>query len=240
MPNRMLKAGIIESDQINQLSWFEEVLFYRLIVSADDYGCMDGRPEYLKSILFPLKGNVTVKAVNDAIAKLASVGLIVPYADASNGKPYLFFPTWEKHQRLRNKHRKYPEPPNGLTDICQSNDGQMTVIRPLELELELELEEHPPKSPLKGDGLSFDSFWEAYPRKVAKQDAVKAFRKLTVSEREQILPALERQKKGDLWTRDGGKYIPYPATWLNGKRWEDEDNGEHREHSVYDGLGTIL
>ncbi len=123
MPNRIIKESIKSSDQIDQLTWFEEVVYYRLIVSADDYGCFDGRPVYLKNELFPTKDTVTKKAIEDAIQRLASVGLLHKYE--VNGKPYLFFPTWEKHQRIRNKHRKYPLPPvdGHLTADC----GQMTA-----------------------------------------------------------------------------------------------------------------
>jgi len=118
MPNRILKDSIKYSDQIDSLTWFEEVVFYRLMVSADDYGCYDGRINILKNALFPTKDSVTKKSVEDAISHLASVGLLCLYT--VNGKPYLFFPTWEKHQRVRNKERKYPEPPESLTaDCCQ-------------------------------------------------------------------------------------------------------------------------
>ena len=118
-----MKETIKSSPQIDSLSWFEEVVFYRLMVSADDYGCMDGRTVLLKNELFPTKDTVTKKAVEDAIAHLASVGLLCRYT--VNGMPYLFFPTWEKHQRIRNKHRKYPEPI--LDSNLLSNDGQMTA-----------------------------------------------------------------------------------------------------------------
>jgi len=124
MPNRILKETIKSSPQIDALSWFEEVVFYRLMVSADDYGCMDGRIVLLKNELFPTKDTVTKKAIEDAVAHLASVGLLCRYT--VNGMPYLFFPTWEKHQRIRNKHRKYPEPPT-LDSNSLSNDGQMTA-----------------------------------------------------------------------------------------------------------------
>ncbi len=40
-----------------------------------------------------------------------------------------------------------------------------------------------------------------------------------------ILAALERDKRSDQWQRDGGQYIPYPATWLHDRRWEDADSG---------------
>jgi hypothetical protein len=72
-------------------------------------------------------------------------------------------------------------------------------------------------------GELFDEFWSAYPRKDSKADALKAFGKLKVSADflPTILAGLERAKSSDQWTRDGGQYIPYAATWLNGKRWED-------------------
>ena len=54
MPNRILKESICSSDSINELSWFEECLFYRLIVNCDDYGRFDGRTAIIKNRLFPL------------------------------------------------------------------------------------------------------------------------------------------------------------------------------------------
>ena len=146
MPNRILKESVKRSEQIDKLSWFEEVVFYRLILTADDYGCLDGRSVLLKNELFPTKDNVTKKAVEDAVSKLASVGLLCKYT--VNGKPYLFFPTWAKHQRLRNRYRKYPEPPQEALQAFdrlmsvkwQPNVSQETADCPPELELEEELE----------------------------------------------------------------------------------------------------
>lgn len=71
---------------------------------------------------------------------------------------------------------------------------------------------------------SFNRFWEAYPRKTAKQQAFKAWAKLNPDSElvERIIAAIERQKQSDQWKRDNGQFIPYPTTWLNGGRWEDE------------------
>lgn len=121
MPNRVIKESIKRSPQIDALTWFEEVVFYRLIVTADDYGCIDGRPVLIKNELFPTRENVTRKSVEDAITKLVAVGLLYQYE--VDGKPYLAFPTWEKHQRIRNKHRKYPAPPDDIhlsANCCQT------------------------------------------------------------------------------------------------------------------------
>lgn len=71
---------------------------------------------------------------------------------------------------------------------------------------------------------AFDLFWSAYPKKKAKGDAEKAWAKVKPDHAlaELIIAAVLAQKLSDDWTKDGGKFIPHPATWLNAKRWEDE------------------
>lgn len=73
-------------------------------------------------------------------------------------------------------------------------------------------------------GELFERFWKAYPRKKAKSDAKKAWDKLKPSMElcRTMSAALDKAKRSEEWTKDGGRYIPYPATWLNGRRWEDE------------------
>lgn len=67
----------------------------------------------------------------------------------------------------------------------------------------------------------FAMFWKAYPRKKDKANAEKAFKKVKVSV-DVLIDAIEKQKMTPDWNKENGKYIPYPATWLNGRRWEDE------------------
>ena len=84
----------------------------------------------------------------------------------------------------------------------------------------------PPISPKGKTDCSdlFNQFWTAYPKHIAKQSAVKAFEKLKPDEKllESMLKAIELQKESKQWEKDGGAFIPYPATWLNQRRWEDE------------------
>ncbi len=103
-----------------------------------------------------------------------------------------------------------------------SNDVSRTERDKSETREEKRREEinKPPKSP-KGEVEGFDRFWSAYPNKVAKPAAIKAFAKVKV-ELTILLTAIDRQKRTEKWTRDGGQYIPMPATWLNNERWNDE------------------
>jgi hypothetical protein len=59
---------------------------------------------------------------------------------------------------------------------------------------------------------------------VAKQDAAKAWRKLKPDSllRVRILSRLGQHKASAQWQRNSGEFIPHPATWLNGRRFDDE------------------
>ncbi len=67
----------------------------------------------------------------------------------------------------------------------------------------------------------FAEFWQLFPKKIAKRDAEKAWAKLTPDEQRQAIEALPKHTR--YWDATTTKqYIPYPATWLNAARWEDE------------------
>lgn len=67
----------------------------------------------------------------------------------------------------------------------------------------------------------FAAFWQAYPRKVAKPDALKAWKKVD-DEHAAIMAGLAVAVGSEQWRKDGGQFIPHPATFLNKRRWEDD------------------
>ena len=85
----------------------------------------------------------------------------------------------------------------------------------------------PPQKPPVGGGTcaeGFARFWEVYPKKVGKIAAEKLWKRLSPDGDlvDRMLEAIELQRRSDQWKRDGGQYIPNPATWLSQGRWEDE------------------
>jgi uncharacterized protein YdaU (DUF1376 family) len=66
----------------------------------------------------------------------------------------------------------------------------------------------------------FDEFWKHYPRKVSKPNALKAWIKIKPDDEltKTIISAISKQ---NLSAKEE-QFIPHPASWLNGKRWEDE------------------
>jgi hypothetical protein len=76
-------------------------------------------------------------------------------------------------------------------------------------------------SPVRTD--AFERFWAIYPKKRSRAAAEKAWRKLAPSPEliQRILDAVAAHRTDPDWLKNGGEFIPYPASWLNGRRWED-------------------
>ena len=107
MPDRIIKESIKRSKTLDELSPFEEVCFYRLLVSVDDYGRFYRDPQILRSELFPRKGDLTVDAIDNAFKAIERVALIKSYT--VEDEQYLQVTTWGKHQRIRANKSKYPD-----------------------------------------------------------------------------------------------------------------------------------
>ena len=74
----------------------------------------------------------------------------------------------------------------------------------------------------------FAIFWDAYPKKKTKGYARNCFKRaIKKISLEKMLSAIADQKKSHDWTKQKGKYIPYPSSWLNGECWDDKV--EHKE-----------
>lgn len=68
----------------------------------------------------------------------------------------------------------------------------------------------------------FELFWRAYPRRVGKLAAKKAFEKLSATEQAEVIEHLKDRVRDVQWTKAGGQFIPHPTTFLNQGRWMDE------------------
>lgn len=99
----------------------------------------------------------------------------------------------------------------------ETNRKQTAREKENEIEIEKEIEYKSKKAEF------FERFWQAYPRKVGRVKAEAAFKKVDVPV-DVLMAALESHKRSDQWKKDNGQFIPHPATWLNGKRWEDEES----------------
>jgi hypothetical protein len=87
---------------------------------------------------------------------------------------------------------------------------------------------------------SFKAFWEQYPLKVGKPKALLSWTAQRCDDcAPEVLAGLERWKATSKWRRDGGRYVTYPTTWLNQRRWEDNPEPERPKPAYNTTTGEI-
>lgn len=171
----------------------------------------------------------------DVLSEMAAIAfeLIKPNLDASRKKAESGKLGGRKKQSESN-----PEANGSKTEAKrkqnEASEKQEQTESKKEKEGENKIEIENKKKSYDADG--FAAFWAAYPKKAGKADALKAWNKLApdVVLQEQMGKALEVQKQSQQWRKDGGQYIPMPATWLNGRRWEDEAPQAQSQESQFD------
>ena len=86
------------------------------------------------------------------------------------------------------------------------------------------------KEPRANGACGFELFWRAYPRKKGKGACAKWWEKHQPDDVlvGTMLAKIDQEKESRQWQKNGGEFIPYPTTWLNQRRWEDEDGSSER------------
>lgn len=197
--SRNIKPGFFQNEDLQELDFATRLFFIGLWTEADKEGRLEDRPKKLKNALFPAD-DVEVEQMLDG---LAAYGFISRYERA--GKKIIQIVKWAKHQ---NPHRR--EAPSTL---------------PAENDEVVEEEQQAESGPQKAETeAAFETFWKLYPRKTAKDNARKAFAKINPDAElmAEIMASLAKHATCQAWLKDDGQFIPHAATWLNGKRWNDE------------------
>ena len=207
----MLHAG-------GKIGEFCQVLFPLIVANTDDWGRMPADAFTVKNVVLP-SSRRPERDFERALSIIDDVGLIDRYRVGE--VIYLQVIQFDAHQP--NLHKR-------LTSKFPESPGSSGKIRPNLRESNLResnlIQSNPePCLPAQraADSL-FAQFWDAYPKKKAKEAALKAWdkRKPTSELLSAMLSALERQKVSPDWLKDSGRFIPFPATWLNQARWTDE------------------
>jgi len=179
-----------------------------LLVIAD-HANDEGTQSYPAQATIASKASISIRTVQRAVNTLCELGYIrmFKHSGGSAGcredrRPHLY---------QININRLRGDSMTGRTDVADgatmtTSTGRQS--RPKNHPLEPSLKHH------------FDVFWSIYPRKVAKQAALKAFVKaLQVATAEEICQGA--QKYADDPNRHPS-YTAHAATWLNAHRWNDE------------------
>jgi hypothetical protein len=237
MPNRIIQESARFSPTLAALSPWAERLFWRMTTVADDFGRFNSEPAIVRATCFALFPKVTDKQIDSLLHELVSSGIIRIYQHGERRLGY--FVTWTKYQTCRALKSKFPGPDdNGSerlqtfdsgrqqppTSVTHTNRSRIRSRIPLsnpdpDPALESERGEQGAELPKGANPSPFDRFYRPYPRHEGKKAAREAFERLNPEE--VLLEAIV----ADVAARYVGidvKVIPHPATYLNGRRWEDE------------------
>ncbi len=209
----MMSLRIIDTDHFMDLPLSAQCLYFHMVVRADDDGFLGKQ----KKIMRMLGAN------EDDLFLLQTRGFVIPFDTG-----VCVITHWRVHNLIRSdrynetiyKDEKellvsyqstYQMAPQGR--LVKGRVGKGRVGKG--------------NNTLLADGLrdsGFDLFWKTYPRKVKKAEAQTAWMKHKADRPpiDEIVTTIEAWSKADDWTKDNGQFIPYPASWINSRRWEDE------------------
>ena len=214
MPNRIIKESICTSEDIAGLSMGAEILFYHLMVKVDDFGVYFGNEQIIKNTCFPLKSSeIKVKQVESWLNELVKAGLLFAYV-AEDGKKYVQFTKWAKHQQIRAKKSKYPLFDSTCNQLL-ADDGN-SCRNPIQCEIQS-------ISAQSADEIEscFLALWDLYPKKAGKTSvSKKAKAALYKAGFDVVAAAIENYKAQIQRENRDMQYVKNGSTFFNGA-WEE-------------------
>ena len=234
---RMLTRKVTDDDLFIGLSASAQALYLHLSMAADD----DGFCKQVSTCMFRAHASISdLEALlsNRYIYQFENGVIVIRHWRMANAlrkdryTPTIFQAELKKLELT--DVGEYELVANRLPDGCQTVANCLPQIRLDKNRLDKSREEESNNTlTLTGSSVCaqgsavlesyFDTFWREYPKKKSKGTALKAFNKaLKRTDFDTIMEALRMLKGTQEWTKNGGQYVPYPATWLNADGWNDE------------------
>lgn len=254
MRARNIKPNFFKNDELAELPFSTRLLFIGLWCYADRDGFFEARIKKLKAEIFPYDHDKDLLPWEQALCSLAQSGFIQIYHPTeetidNDGKPVenpiIKIVNFSRHQRPHQNEKS-----SVYKDIIKTCNLGNNHLLPRNKALRSECgmmndecgmmneESISPEPSVPGaDGSPdeptdqkpgtldlFNLFWEQYPRKDKKVDALKAWKQIKKLDQvfDAILHGLSKSKMSRQWNKDHGEFIPLPATWIRAKQWEDK------------------
>ena len=223
MPNRWLRDSILASRTLAGLSDFAERLFFRLMVVADDYGRFNSDPAIVRSVCFPLLTDaIKCSRIEEALDELIRARIARFYL--TEGKVIGELINFTRFQQPRAKKSKFVEPGSEFLQTFNDIREQLRANETQDDRSHAATDRYRDRtSDLSSDpgpiAEQFEEFYKAYPRREAKREAENAWRRLNPDEQliSRMMADIRRR-----FTATELKFVPLPASYLRGARWDDE------------------
>ena len=218
---RTIKPEFPQSETIGKLSRDARLLFIQLWTIADDSGRSRGNSRILASLLYPYD-DLSPSVIDRWIAELQTEKCLVRYE--ADGNTYIQILNWLKHQKIdKPSASRIPEFGESSRILANNIEASTTDLGPRTSTKDLGMEEDLPPSSRKANSSIIEEIYLAYPRKEGKGHALKSIEKaLRLVDHGTLLAKVRLYAKKCETMGQDRKFIPHPATWFNGQRWEDE------------------
>ena len=219
---RMITPSFWTDDKILELEIGARLLFIGMWNFADDDGLIANKPKQIKAQIYPAD-SITHEQLTEWLMSIHEQGLIL----FGNQGELIKIKGWSIYQKI---NRPTPSIYTFEQDDSVSNHGTlMPKLREVKLSKD-KLKEDKRIINVQTEKL-FEQFWLLYPRKVQKQRALKAYKKLNSKDMEAANSLLNSHIT--YWNKAdrSSEHIPHAATWINTKSWEDELPSDKQERT---------
>lgn len=269
---RMFTKQIIDTDAFLDMPLSSQALYFHLNMRADDDGFIDN-PKRVMRLIGSNQNDIDVLLAKRFILAFESGVIVIKHWRMHNTiRKDRYTPTVysdELKQLTLKNNDSYTE----LNQISNNGNHLATKRQPLgnpdiDLDLGLDIDididkEHKILFGQKNENdesktiaktiakteneMLFDKFWNVYPKKVGKKNAIDWFNKkhkgFIVDEMlvEKMVAKINEYVIKGQWTDEKKQYIPHPQTWLNRMGWEDEviSDKKNKQKDILDYIDNL-
>lgn len=214
----MFSLHIVDTDAFLDMPSSAQLLYFHLCMRADDEGFV-GNPKKIMRVTGASDDDYRILIAKRFVIVFESAVMVIKHwlihntirMDRFGGTTYQ-----DERARLDVKENKAYTLKDGVDDDLATNRQP----RGNRLEPQVKLS----KDKIRNTDDHFAQFWTVYPRKIGKGAALRAWAKIKPDEvlSPRIIQSVSEHLSDPQWKKDGGRFIPHPATYLNQARWEDE------------------
>jgi len=215
-------------------SWEALVTFQQMIILSDANGIVDITPQALSR-----QTGIPIQIIRNGIIVLEAED-IDSRSPASKGKRierlddhrdwgwqivnYSYYCNLINARDKREKDRSRIEKKRKeISSVAQCREVSQSVANVAHRDVDVDVLKDMPKS----EDLSFHEFWDKYPRKLNRKKSEAIWKRIPKSDRLKILTDIESR-----FTNMDSQYIPYPSSYLNQERWNDEPENNSQDEQT--------
>lgn len=221
----MFSLKVVDSDAFLDMGQGSQLLYFHLAMRADDDGFVGNHKKIMRM----------VGSSEDDMKVLLAKRFLLPFESG-----IVVIKHWKIHNYIQSDRYSQTLHTEEKASLMQGENGEyepcIQNVSKLDTQVRLELEEgkerkEPPKKLTSYTHPEFSKFYEAYPKKEAREAAYKMWLRHNPP-LEDCLRVVRARLSGGSWKLSERQFIPNPSTFINQRRWEDEVESPEKESPI--------